>query len=302
MKNPYEVMGVAPTASSDDIRKAFRRQAKASHPDLHPGSKEAEERFKQLSQANEILSDPEKRKKFDSGEIDGAGAERPRQQFYKDAAGTTGRAGNPYENTSGFSDFGGTDDIFADLFGRSGRRAKPTRGSDLQYKLEIDFLEAVNGAKKRISLPDGGSLNLTIPAGIQSGKILRLRGKGSPANGAGEPGDALVEISVRPDRLFVRQGNDIHITLPVTLSEAVLGARVKIPTVSGNVMMTVPKGANSGSVMRLKGKGVANEGGHGDQLVTLQVLLPREPDSALDAFLSTWVPASTYDPRRDIVQ
>jgi len=300
MKNPYEVLGVAPTASSDDIRKAFRRQAKTSHPDLHPGNKDAEERFKKLSLANEILSDPEKRKKIDSGEIDGDGAERPRQQYYKDAAGTHGRAGNPYENTTGFSDFGGADDIFADLFGRGGRRAKSTRGSDLQYKLEVDFLEAVNGAKKRISLPDGGSLNLSIPAGIQTGKTLRLRGKGSSANGAGEAGDALVEITVRPDRLFVRQGNDIHITLPVTLSEAVLGGRVKIPTVSGSVMLTVPKGSNSGSVMRLKGKGVAHDGGHGDQLVTLQVMVPREPDSALEAFLSTWVPASTYDPRKDI--
>jgi DnaJ-class molecular chaperone len=300
MKSPYDVLGVATTATEDDIRKAFRRLAKTSHPDLHPGDKQAEARFKELSLANEIISDPEKRKRFDSGEIDATGAERPRQQYYKDYAGDRGRAGHPYENASGFSDFGGTDDIFADLFGRGARQPRRGRGNDLSYKLTIDFLESVNGGKKRISLPDGGSLDLTIPPGIETGKILRLRGKGSPAAGQGENGDALVEISINPHPYFVRKGNDIHLNLPVTIGEATLGARIQVPTPSGSVMLSVPKGSNTGTVLRLKGKGVASQGHSGDQLVSLQVMLPRVPDSDLETFLKGWAPGPDYEPRKDM--
>jgi DnaJ-class molecular chaperone len=300
MKNPYEVLGVPPSASDDQIRKAFRRLAKTCHPDLNPGNKQAEDRFKELSLAHEIISDADKRKRFDAGEIDAAGTERPRQHNYKDYAGDRSRAGRPSENASGFSDFTGADDIFADMFGRGGRQSRRSRGSDVNYKLTIDFLESVNGGKKRISLPDGGSLDLTIPAGIEAGKVLRLRGKGSPAAGQGQPGDALVEISVNPHRFFVRQGNDIHLTLPITIAEAALGGRVKVPTPTGSVMLTVPKGSNSGSVVRLKGRGVANQGKVGDELISFQVMLPSTPDPELDAFLTGWVPGPDYDPRKDM--
>lgn len=300
MRNPYEVLGVAPTASADEIRKAFRRLAKTSHPDLHPGDKQAEARFKELSLANEIISDPEKRKKFDSGEIDATGAERPSQQFYKDYAGDPRRAGHPYENQSGFSDFAGSEDIFADLFGRGARQTRRARGADLNFKLSIDFLDAINGGSQRISLPDGGSLNLTIPPGIETGKVLRLRGKGSPAPGQGESGDALIEITVKPHPYFVRKGNDIHLTLPVTITEAALGARIKVPTPSGSVMLTVPKGSNSGTLLRLKGKGVAHQGQNGDELVSLMVMLPKVPDGELDTFLASWTPGPNYDPRKDM--
>lgn len=300
MKSPYDVLGVATTATEDEIRKAFRRLAKTSHPDLHPGDKQAEARFKEFSLANEIISDPEKRKRFDSGEIDATGAERPRQPYYKDYAGDRSQAGNPYENSSGFSDFGGTDDIFADLFGRGTRQSRRSRGADLSYQLTIDFLESVNGGKKRISLPDGGSLDLTIPPGIETGKVLRLRGKGSPPAGQGESGDALVEITINPHPHFVRKGNDIHMSLPVTIGEAVLGARIQVPTPSGRVMLSVPKGSNSGTVLRLKGKGVASPGHHGDQLISLQVMLPRAADSDLETFLKGWAPAPDYDPRKDM--
>ncbi|TCL90681.1 DnaJ-like protein [Rhizobium sp. PP-WC-2G-219] len=300
MKNPYDVLGVAPSASEDDIRKAFRRLAKTCHPDLNPGNSQAEERFKDLSLANEIISDPEKRKRFDAGEIDASGADRPRQQYYKDYASDRSRAGHPYENASGFSDFSGAEDIFAGMFGRGARQPRRTRGSDMNYKLTIDFLEAINGGKKRISLPDGGSLDLAIPPGIEPGKVLRLRGKGSPAGGQGEAGDALVEISVAPHAYFVRHANDIHMTLPVTISEAALGARIKVPTPSGSVMLTVPKGSNSGTVVRLKGKGVPAQGKPGDQLITFQVMLPTKADTALDAFLANWTPGPDYDPRKDM--
>jgi DnaJ-class molecular chaperone len=299
MKNPYEILGVASIASPEDIRKAYRRLAKKLHPDLNPGNKEAEERFKEVSGAYELLSDADKRQRFDSGEIDAAGSERPRQRYYKDFAAEA-PAGHPYENRSGFADFADADDIFAELFRRQAGESRRARGLDLHYRLSIDFLDAVNGATKRLTLPDGGSLDVTIPAGIQEGQILRLRGKGAPPIGEGKAGDALVEISINPHPFFVRLGDNIHIDLQVTLTEAVLGGRIRVPTPTGPVIVTVPKGSNTGAVLRLKGRGVKRRGGHGDELVTLKVMLPPGPDPELEAFLSTWKPATTYDPRRDM--
>ena len=180
---------------------------------------------------------------------------------------------------------------------RPGGRPAPTS----HYRLPIDFLDAVNGASRRLTMPGGGSLDVTIPAGVQEGQILRLRGKGAPSPGEGPPGDALIEISVRPHRFFTRQDDDIHVELPVTLAEAALGGRVRAPTPTGPVMVTVPKGSNTGTTLRLKGKGVARRGGgHGDELVKLRVMLPTEPDPQLEAFLSSWQPGKTYDPRRDM--
>jgi DnaJ-class molecular chaperone len=299
VRDPYEILGVARTASPEDIRKAYRRLAKTLHPDLNPGNKDAEERFKELSGANDLLSDPDKRRRFDSGEIDASGAEKPRQRFYKDYAAEA-PAGHPYENHSGFADFAETDDIFAELLRRQAQAARRAPGEDLHYRLAIDFLDAVNGATKRLTLPDGGSLDVTIPAGIEEGQTLRLRGKGAPSRGEGEAGDALVEIAVNPHRFFVRHGDDIHLELPVTVSEAVLGARVRAPTPTGPVTLTVPKGSNTGTILRLKGKGVARRGGHGDELVKLKVMLPTEPNPELEAFLSSWTPGTSYDPRRDM--
>lgn len=299
MKDPYEVLGVSRTASPEEIQKAYRRLAKKLHPDLNPGNKESEERFKEVSGANDLLSDPDKRQRFDSGEIDASGAERPRQRFYKDYAAEAA-PGHPYENRSGFADFAETDDIFAELFRRQAREARRAPGPDLHYRLSIEFLDAVNGATKRLTLPGGGSLDVTIPSGIQEGLILRLRGKGGPSIGEGEAGDALVEVAVNPHRFFSRHGDDIHIDLPVTLTEAALGARIKVPTTTGSVLLTVPKGSNTGAVLRLKGKGVPRRGGHGDELVKLKVMLPAEPNPELEAFLSSWAPGTSYDPRRDM--
>jgi DnaJ-class molecular chaperone len=166
--------------------------------------------------------------------------------------------------------------------------------------LSVDFLDAVNGANKRITLPDGGTLDVAIPAGIQEGQTLRLRGKGAASAGEGVAGDALVVISILPHQFFTRVGDNIHLELPVTLSEAVLGARIKTPTPSGAVMLAIPKGSNSGAVLRLKGKGVARRGGHGDELITLKVMLPQPPNPELEAFLSTWKPGPNYDPRREM--
>lgn len=300
MKDPYETLGVKRNASPDDIRKAYRRLAKKLHPDLNPGNKDAEERFKDASLANELLSDPDKRKRFDAGEIDATGTEKPRERYYKDYAAEA-PAGRNYNNSAGYADFTDTDDLFAELFRQQAAQARRAPGADLRYRLSVDFLDAVNGASKRITLPDGGSLDVGIPAGIQEGQTLRLRGKGAASAGEGAAGDALVEISILPHRYFTRVGDDIHLELPISLAEAVLGARVKTPTPSGSVMLAIPKGSNTGAVLRLKGKGVARRGGNGDGLVTLKVMLPQQPNLELEAFLATWTPGPGYDPRREML-
>ena len=299
MKDPYDTLGVKRDASPEEIRKAYRLLAKKLHPDLNPGNKDSEERFKEASLANELLSDPEKRKRFDAGEIDASGTEKPRERYYKDYAAEA-PSGSNYNNNSGFADFGDSDDLFAELFRQQARQSRRAPGADLRYRLSVDFLDAVNGASKRITLPDGGILDVSIPAGIQEGQTLRLRGKGAASVGEGPAGDALVEISIMPHRFFTRMGDDIHLELPITLTEAVLGARIKIPTPSGSVMLAIPKGSNTGAVLRLKGKGVARRGGHGDELVTLKVTLPQQTNPELEAFLSTWVPGASYDPRREM--
>jgi DnaJ-class molecular chaperone len=297
VRDPYEILGVTRSASQDDIRKAYRRLAKKLHPDLHPGNKAFEDKFKELSIANSLLADEDKRKRFDTGEIDASGAEVPKQQFYKDYADRAA-AGHAYENPSSFQDFADSDDIFAELFRRQSRQSRSVRGADLRYRLPVEFLDAILGITKRLNLPDGGTLDVNIPAGIKDGQTLRLKGKGAASLAEGKAGDALVEISVRAHGFFSRIGDNIHLELPITLSEAVLGARIKVPTPGGSVMLTIPKGSNTGTTMRLKGKGVARNGGHGDEFIIIKVMLPTVENSELKTFLSNWKPGLTYDPRK----
>jgi DnaJ-class molecular chaperone len=296
--DPYQVLGVKREASQEEIQKAYRKLAKKLHPDLNPGNKKAEEKFKEVSAAYGLLSDPDKRGRFDRGEIDASGAERPRQRFYRDFA--EGDGAHVYTSDAGFADMDGMDDILSGIFGERGRRAGTfrMRGGDLQYRLEVDFLDAINGANRRITLPDGSVLDVAIPPGTRDGQVLRLRGKGRAGLNGGPPGDALVEIAVRPHPYFRREGDDIRLDLPISLTEAVLGAKIKVPTPTGPVTMTVPKDANTGTTLRLRGKGAPrSKSGRGDQYVTLKVMLPEQHDPELASFVSRWS-SRDYDPRR----
>ena len=294
--NPYDVLGVSSSASAADIQKAYRKLAKKLHPDLNPGDKAAEEKFKDVAAAYDLLGDAEKRKRFDSGEIDESGAERPQHRYYRDFANADG--GHPYADSGGFADFMDTDDAFAELLRRSQQARANRPGEDMHYRLPIDFVESITGANKRITLPDGGTLDVKIPPGMLEGQVLRLKGKGAPSPGNGRPGDALIEVEVLPDRRVTRDGDDITLELPISLSEAVLGGRIRVPTPTGDVTMVVPKGSNTGTTLRLKGKGAPRRGGgNGDQFVKLKVMLPRPPDPELEAFVENWTKGKDHNPR-----
>lgn len=294
--DPYDLLGVARNASQNDIRAAYRRLAKKLHPDLNPGDKDAQRKFQEVSAAYDVLGDEEKRSRFDRGEIDASGAEQPQRHYYRDFA-DAGAEADTYSRTSGFADFGSADDILSAFFSRGGRRSFRMRGDDKYYHLEVDFLDAVNGATRRITLPDGLTLDIVIPPGTRDGQTLRLKGKGEVAAGGGEAGDALVEISVHPHPFFRRDGNDIHLDLPISLVEAVLGGRVAVPTPTGPVTVTIPKGSNTGKVLRLKGKGVA---GRGDEYLTLKAVLPDGSDPDLEAFAARWTAGKAHNPRREM--
>jgi DnaJ-class molecular chaperone len=285
--DPYTVLGVKRNASQDDIQKAYRRLAKKLHPDLNPGNKKAEEQFKEVAAAYDLLGDAAKRAKFDRGEIDASGQERPAQQYYRDFAEGGGHA---YSSDAGFADFAGAEDIISEIFGRQGRSANVRRrGSDVQYHLTLGFLDAINGGKQQVTLPDGSSLDVTIPPGIRDGQILRLRGKGRPGLNGGPPGDALVEIEVRPHPIFKRKGDDIHVELPIELADAVLGGKITVPTPEGPVTMKVPKWSNTGTVLRLKGKGVPRDNKtRGDEYVALKIMLPDKSDPELERLIAQW--------------
>ena len=304
-EDPYSVIGVAKTASAEDITKAYRKLAKKLHPDLNPGDKSAEERFKKITAAYDILGDPDKRGRYDRGEIDATGQETPQQRYYREYAG--GAEGARYRSTAGYEDIGAFSDLFGDLFGeggsprgRDGGRRFSMRGQDAQYRLEVEFLDAVNGTKTRITLPDGGTLDVAIPPGVSNGQVLRLKGKGSPGLGEGEPGDALIEIGVKPHPVFKREGDDIVVEVPITFDEAVLGGKVEVPTITSTVSATVPAGTNTGKTLRLKGRGIKTRGGAGDQLVKLAVVLPERIDEDLKSFAEKWRQDHGYDPRRKL--
>jgi DnaJ-class molecular chaperone len=298
LRDPYELIGVDRTASAGEIQKAFRKHAKKLHPDLNPGDKSAEEKFKEITHAYDLLSDPEKRKRFDAGEIDATGAERPQHRYYRDYAAADGD--HPYANSAGYADFVDADDAFAELLRRGQRARANRRGADLRYRLDISLLESIAGATKRLTLPDGGALEVKIPPGLVSGQVLRLKGKGALGAGTGGPGDALIEVDVIPDPRFELQGDDIYVETPISLAEAVLGGQIRVATPTGDVSMTIPKGSNTGTTLRLKGKGAPRTGGgFGDEFVRLKVVLPKSPDHELEAFVAGWERGRSFNPRED---
>ncbi|MFC7735325.1 DnaJ C-terminal domain-containing protein [Roseomonas sp. GCM10028921] len=310
--DPYQTLGVSRTASAEEIRRAFRAIAKKNHPDLNPDDAAAEARFKAANAAHDLLSDPEKRARYDRGEIDASGQEVPPRGYYRDyaegAQGTRYRAGagagpfgGPFGGGGWSGEAGGLDpDELEDILGmfRNGAGAGPRRGRDARYRLVVDFLDAVNGATRRLTLPDGRDLDVRIPPGLEDGQVLRLRGRGTPGTGGAPDGDALIEVAVGPHPFFERDGRDLRMELPVTLREAVLGARVPVPTPRGEVMLTVPPRSDAGTQLRLRGRGVAESGGApaGDLTVTLRLMLG-PVDGRLEEFLRGWEPERPFDPR-----
>jgi len=299
MVDPYKILGVARGASAAELKKAYRKLAKENHPDGNADNPAALERFKAANSAYELLSDKDKRGQFDRGEIDGAG--NPTSPYPGGFRGQGG-GGDPYGRgaasgrASGF-EFGGNDDLFSELFGGLGgnrgarggggfRQPPPQRGADVSYRLSVSFEDAAALTPQRVTLRDGKTTEIKLPKGFKSGVQLRLAGKGEP--GAGGLGDALITLDVAGHRFFVRDGDDVRLELPIGLKEAVLGAKVRMPTVEGAVTLTVPAGTSSGKVFRLKGRGFSKpDGSRGDQLVTVMVDLPTD-DAALKAFVEGW--------------
>ena len=304
LDDPYETLGVARTASQDDISRAYRKLAKQHHPDLNPGDAAAEERFKEVVGANELLSDPEQRARFDRGEIDAGGNQRAPQPSYRDyAEGAAGRrygraAPQPEEWTP--EEFG---DVFGSMFGARGRAGMDAgiSGQDERYTLPTEFLDAVLGATSRLTLPGGRTLDVKIPPGSLDGQVLRLRGKGGAGWNGGPAGDALIELRVAPHPTFTRDGQDIRLKLPITLSEAVLGGAVEVPTPGGVVRMRIPPHSDSGIELRLRGRGVPAHGdlAAGDLYATLNVVVGK-PDAALEEFLRSWEREHPVNPRQDM--
>jgi len=331
MYDPYSVLGVPRSATEDDVKQAFRSLAKRFHPDTPEGASDKGRRFKDLSIAYEILSDPTKRRSYDRGEIDAHGnprhgftprpeREEPEREVHTDTKTKSGKNGahvNGEGSSSAFRSaferaFGGSsanekksrvEDLFSEFFGErtAGRkRPSPGKGLDSHYDLSVTFEEAALGGTRRVKLPGGKRFDVKVPIGVREGQNIRLRGLGEPGIPGGQAGDAMITISIEPHPYYRREGRDIHLDLPITLNEALHGAKVKVPTLNGSVTMVIPPGSNAGQLFRLKGKGIPAHSIHaaGDQFVTLQVVLPDQADTNLSEIVKRWEAAHPYDPRK----
>lgn len=298
----YQQLGVARGASAEEIRKSFRTLAKELHPDRNPGDKKAEERFKKISAAFDILGDAEKKAKYDRGEIDAEGHDVMRG--FPGGGGFANSGEGPFQGfRKGGSEtsFDGVDldEILGGMFGGRGRNGRgfAMRGSDVRARLDLDLEESIKGVSKRIAFADGRTLEVQIPKGAADGQTLRLAGQGYPGRGGGAAGDALIELHVRPHPLYRREGTDLHMDLPVSVPDAVLGAKVEASTPDGRVTLTIPRHANSGQVLRLKGRGAANTSGkRGDLFARLIVTLPDRVDADLEKFAEHWRRDRPYSP------
>jgi DnaJ-class molecular chaperone len=307
MKDPYEILGVAKTASEAEIKKAFRTLAKKHHPDKHAGDAAAQKRFQEISGAYDILGDKDKRAQFDAGAIGADGNPRgfdPRQGARQGHPFGSGFGGGPGAREFHFSfddapeGAGGFQDIFADLMGGRARGAgRAAKGEDFSAAVTVSFAEAATGGTRRVVLQNGEQIDVKIPVGVKDGQAVRVKGRGGAGRGGGPNGDILLTVSVAPHPFMTRDGNDIRMDLPVTLKEAVAGGKVPVPTLTGTVSLSVPPNSNTGTVLRLKGKGIAAHGATaaGDFYVRLVISLPDKPDESLRSFVQGW-PAD-YDPR-----
>lgn len=299
MKDPYSVLGVSKSSTDAELKKTYRTLAKKLHPDINAGDEKIAERFKEVSAAYALLRDKELRARYDRGEINPDGSEK----------GFGGGGFHPHAGGMGRGGMGGgrfgegfdPEEIFASIFGggRRQRQARRQKGQNKNYRISVSFLEAAKGGKKPLTLGNGKTLNVTIPENVKEGQKIRLKGQGDEGIGGGPAGDAIIEIAITQHAYFKCEGNDIHLDLPITLEEAVLGEKVNIPTIDGTVAMTIPKGSSSGRVMRLKGKGTTDPKTkkRGDQFVKLQIMLPPEPDEALEKAIKKWTKDKTQDVR-----
>ena len=331
MRDPYEVLGVQRSASAADIKGAYRRLAKKLHPDANKQDPKSAARFAELNAAYEILGEEDKRKAFDRGEIDAEG--KPRFQGFEGFGGggprrrRSGSAGfdsftwrpDGFQSSSGgprggFQGFGGggIDDILRDVLGGMGRGRRgggeqvfetedfgAAASGNINVAVTITLPEAAKGTSRRVRLPTGKDVEVKFPAGLAEGKQIRLKGQGMPKP-SGKPGDALITVSIAPHPVFKREGDDLRIELPIALYEAVLGAKVRVPTLDGAVELAIPAGTNSGRVFRLRGKGFPRKGGAGDLLATVRIVLPEKTDSEFAELMRRWRDNSPYDPRRDV--
>jgi DnaJ-class molecular chaperone len=332
MRDPYEILGVTRSASAAEIKSAFRRLAKKLHPDANKHDPKSASRFAEINAAYEIIGDKDKRKAFDGGEIDAEG--KPRFQGFEGFGRQPGAGGaSGFGHQGGFETFtwgsegahaaggrasargfGGFEDILKDVFGTRGAgRARAggnahfeaedfgaaAAGRDISAALSITLAEAAKGVKKRVQLPTGKEVEVKIPPGLDEGQQIRLKGQGLPGAG-GRTGDLLITVSVTPHPLFQRDGADLRLDLPVTLYEAVLGSKVRVPTLDGTVELAIPAGTNSGRTFRLKGKGFPGKKRKGDLLASVRIVLPEGHDDDLDELMRKWREAKPYDPRRDM--
>lgn len=297
MRDPYEILGLPRTAAEADVKKAFRKLAKQYHPDRNASDPKAKDKFAEINTAYEILGDATKRAQFDRGEIDGEG--KPRFQGFEgfNQAGAAGResgfegfsfgfgGGNPFSARGGRAS-GGGEDIFSQLFGETlrGARSRPARGEDVAASLSVSIEDVAGDAKKRVVLPGGREVEVTIPPGVIDGQTIRLRGLGQPGSGGAEPGDALLTIRIVPNDRYTVEGSDLRMRLPVDLEDAILGGKIRIPTPTGTVEMAIPAMTSSGRTFRLRGKGLPKRGGRGDLLVTTEVALPEKADEQLTEY------------------
>jgi DnaJ-class molecular chaperone len=295
MKNPYEILGVSKKASQDEIKKAYRSLVKKHHPDLNPGNKKAEEKFKEISHAYDLIGTPTERTKFDNGEIN-----EQQEQEWRGQQGTRRRQQGPKTErySQSFADQFGGEDFFEELFrSHRGKPQPPRPDRDIHYQMEISFRESIIGEEKIITLANGKNLKVKIPPGITSGTKLRFKNMGTPSSDEQGPGDAFIEIKVQPLEGWTRHGLDLETEVPISFIEGIMGAEISVQTMYGPVMLKIPTGVNNGSKLRIKGKGVKQGLELGNQIVKLKVMLPDKVSPELRSAVANWKGAYDYNPR-----